>query len=421
MTVLLELSNLLSLPAEKHTVMQTSLDLIIKALNKKEQINCPFPVAIARVYLNKLVSNIATIKQFAAEGKQQSPSFLFPIKANAYGSGMLAVAQFIEAKKICSYFGVAHANEAYQLRENGIKMPILIMSQTSTCQKEMDYIIENNIEQTISDLSLLLHLNERAIQLNKVASIHLLVDTGMGRCGVLIPGFNQLLDAIQACSHVKLVGVMTHLAVSSSLEKKNVKYTAQQIKQFIEIKKQILSKFDRKDLIFHAANSGGAMGNRSSVFDMIRPGIATYGYPEHDMGLGLQPIMDVVSRISLIKTFPKNCSIGYDCTYKTQKDNERIAIVPIGYGDGLSRALSNQLTPIVNGKKVKSIGVVSMDQVTILVDDETKIGDEVIIIGQAGGVKNDAYDLAEQAAAITYEVICNLGAASRIRHEYVLV
>ncbi len=410
---------MIPLPAEKYILMQTNLDFILKELNKKEQINCPFPVAIARVYLNRLVSNIVKIKQFAGEKKQQSLQFLFPIKANAYGSGMIAIAQLIEAKKISDYFGVAHANEAYQLRENGVKMPILIMSQTSTCQKEMDYIIKNNIEQTISDLSLLVQLNERAAQLNKVASIHLLVDTGMGRCGVLSPDFNQLLDAIQVCSHIKLVGVMTHFSVSSSLEKKDVKYTEWQIEQFTEVKKLVLNQFNRADIIFHASNSGGAIENRSSVFDMIRPGIATYGYPEHDMGLGLQPIMDVISSISLIKSFPKGHPIGYNCTYKTQKKDERIAIVPIGYGDGLSRAMSNRLMPIVNGEKVKNVGLISMDQFAILVDDETKIGDEVIIIGQEEAVKNDAYDLAEQAATITYEIICNLGAAGRIRHEYV--
>jgi len=152
---------------------------------------------------------------------------------------------------------------------------------------------------------------------------------------------------------------------------------------------------------------------------MIRPGIASYGYPEHNFGLQLKPVMELKTKISLIKKYPKGHCIGYGCTYKTQEESENIGIVPIGYGDGLSRSLSNKLTLIINGRKEKSLGRLSMDQFATSVGKNTQVGDEVIIIGSKGKIFTSVYDVASKSDTITYEVLCNLGNAKRIRHEYV--
>lgn len=394
---------------------------ITNGYNACEIERCPFPTGILKVNLNRLESNILSLNRFANEQTGRNIKFLFPIKTNAYGSGMIPVAKFVELKKLCTYFGVACIQEAMDLRKNGIVTPILIMSQSFCELTHLEYIVRNDIEQAISDKPLLHGLNAAAKKLSKIAKIHLDIDTGMGRCGALCEDVPTLLEKIGECKNIRLVGVMTHFSVADVDEPDAVKYTKKQIKLFNEIKNHVLEKFPHENIIFHTSNSGGVINHAPSIFDMIRPGIATYGYPEQDNGLSLQPIMEVTTKISLIKTFLKKHSIGYGCTYKTRSDNERIAIIPVGYGDGLSRSLSNKLTPIVNGKKAKSVGRISMDQLAIGVDKNTNVGDEVIIIGERDGISNTAYDLAAQSNTITYEVLCNLGNATRMRHEYAVL
>ncbi len=390
---------------------------ILDQYNLEEKKRCPFPTGIVKVYFDRLESNISQLSKFAENKKGKRVKFLLPIKANGYGSGMLPVAKVLEHKKLCDYFGVAHLQEAFNLRENGILTPILIMGQSSCDQEHLKYIIQNNIEQAISDSKLLRFLDKEAKKINKIAKIHLLVDTGMGRCGVLFKNISEILDQIYDCKNIELTGVMTHFSVADVQEKDEIKYTEEQINKFEQVKEKVIKKFPNKNIIFHTSNSGGVIENPSSIFDMIRPGIAVYGYPEHSMGLDLKPIMDMTSSLTLIKKYPKGHAIGYGRTYEA-KENEHIAIVPIGYGDGLNRSLSNKLTILVNGKKVKSVGRISMDQFSILVGSNAKAGDEVVIIGEQNGIINNAYDISRQAGTITYEVICNLGNAKRIRHEY---
>ncbi len=392
---------------------------LLSQLNQVEALKCPFPTALAKVSLSKLESNILQLQAFVEKKKQRPIPMLLPIKANAYGSGMIPVANFLEAKQLCRYFGVAHTVEAILLRQRGVQTPILIMGQAQNTTGEIDAIIKHNIDLSISEISVLHTLNKRAAVFGKTAHIHLEVDTGMGRCGVLYEDLSQILKAIRACDHVELVGVMTHYAVADSDTAVEIEYTEQQIERFNTVKEDVAHIFPESEILFHTSNSGGCLEHPASIFDMVRPGIAAYGYPEHNMGLNLQPIMDIVSTITLIKEYPMGHSIGYGCTYQTSQDKERIGIVPIGYGDGLSRLLSNTFHPIVNGKKAPSVGRISMDQCAVLVDDDAKVGDEVTIIGESNGVRNDAYAMAKAINTIPYEVICNLGNAKRIRHEYI--
>jgi len=391
----------------------------IEQLNTEEISRCPFPTGILTVNLRKLESNIAKITKFANKaGNNSDIKFLFPIKANAYGHGMIPIAKFIEHKKLCAYFGVAHLQEACDLRENGITSPILILGQSFYENKHIRYILQNNIEQEISDERLLYALNAEAKKQNKIANIHLSVDTGMGRCGVLYKDVFSFLDKIKECKNVQLKGAMTHFSVADENNSDSIKFTNEQIERFIKVKNIVTKNFSN-EIIFHAANSGATIEHPASIFNMIRPGIATYGYPEHSLGISLEPIMELKTKISLIKKYPKGHTIGYGGTYKTQKENEYIGIVPIGYGDGLNRSLSNKLTLIINGREEKSIGRLSMDQFTVSVGNDTQIGDEVIIIGGSGKFSISARDIALKSNTITYEVLCNLGNAKRIQHQYI--
>lgn len=391
---------------------------IIEKYNIKEIERCPFPTGILSVHLNILESNIEEIKKYANKVRlQHTVKLLFPIKANAYGHGMIPVAKFIEHQKTCDYFGVACLQEALELRQNKITTPILILGQSFCEQEHLQTIIQNEIEQEISDEQLLYALNNEAKKLNKIAKIHLSVDTGMGRDGVLFEKLPQFLHNIQTCEHIQLVGVMTHFSVADVRDEFSIAYTNDQIERFTKIKQMIIGTFS-EDILFHASNSSGTIEHAASICNMIRPGIASYGYPAHTSGLQLKPVMELKTKISLIKEYPKGHAIGYGCTYRTQKENERIGIVPIGYGDGLNRLLSNKLTLIINGRKEKSIGRLSMDQFTTSVGNNTQVGDEVIIIGSHGNISTSAYDIASKSDTIPYEVLCNLGNAKRIRHEY---
>lgn len=396
-----------------------NINKIIEKYNIEEIKRCPFPTGILLINLNTLKSNILEIKKYANKvSRGNNVKFLFPIKANAYGHGMIPVAKFIENQKICDYFGVAYLQEAMELRQNGIKTPILILGQSFCEHKHLETIVQNEIEQEISDEQLLYALNTEARKLNKIAKIHLSIDTGMGREGVLFDNISSFLDKIQTCKNIQLVGVMTHFPMADANDKFSRKYTDKQIRLFAKIKNMIADKFSN-DIIFHTANSGGTIEHSASIFDMIRPGIASYGYPTHNLGINLKPVMELKTKISLIKKYPGGHCIGYGCTYKVKKENEYIGIVPIGYGDGLNRLLSNRLSVIINRKKERSVGRISMDQFAVSVNKNTKVGDEVIIIGNYGKLFLSANVIASQIDSIAYEVLCNLGNSKRLRHEYV--
>lgn len=388
--------------------------------NKEERIRCPYPTGVCKVNLRALESNIKKLRSFANKRAGKKLKFLLPVKGNGYGSGLLPIAKFVEERKLCDFFGVAHLEEARKLKKAKIKTPILILGQSLCDPAHIKYIVQNNIEQAISDEEVLNALEVESKKQKKVSKIHLMVDTGMGRCGVLANNTPTLLEKVKKSKNIQLAGIMTHFSVADSPNPEHIKYTKKQIDIFTKLKNKIAVEIPKNSIIFHAANSGGTLEHIKSLFDMIRPGIATYGYPEpygNGLSLGLEPIMQVTSKVALIKKYKKNYSIGYGRTYKTSKE-EFIAIVSVGYADGLSRLVSNKFKPIINRKKVRGVGRISMDQFSVLVDKKVKINDEVIIIGKSGNKFSTARDIALAADTISYEVLCNLGNAKRMKHKY---
>jgi len=396
--------------------------------NELEKKRCPFPTGILKVSLGQLETNINKLKKFANGKAGKKLKFLLPVKGNGYGSGMVPVARFVENKKLCDYLGVAHLEEAYELRQANIKMPILILGQSFYVSEHIAYIVKNDIEQTVSDITLLKSLNTEAKKQKKLANIHLNIDTGMGRLGILADNAPKFIDKIKTCKNIKLAGVMTHFPVADVPNSADIQYTKQQISDFKKIKHAqwehaqwehaVACSYHNDNIIFHASNSGGTLEYDSGLFDMIRPGIATYGYPEpygNGISLGLKPIMELTARIALIKTYEKGSSIGYGRTYTAKKD-ERIAIVPIGYADGLDRKLGNgRDTPRrVLTTRVPTAGRISMDQFSVIIDKKSKVGDTVVVMGKG----NTARDIADQIGTIPYEILCAFGNAKRLRHEW---
>jgi alanine racemase len=241
----------------------------------------------------------------------------------------------------------------------------------------------------------------------------------MGRIGVLLSEAEDLLRFITKLENIELVGVMTHFPVSDSEDDRHMSFTREQVDGLLSLRAKTHELFG-DGVIFHSSNSGGTTEHNVSLMDMVRPGIVSYGYPEPigvGQGLEVSPVMEVVSRVSMVKQFPKGHSVGYGRTYLAS-DQERIGVVPVGYADGLHRSLSNKLTPIIGGVKTQNVGRVSMDQFSIRVFDETKAGDEVVIIGRRGSESNSALDMAGSAGTISYEILCSLGNARRLRTEW---
>ncbi len=391
---------------------------IINYYNKKEEERCPFPTGIIKVNLKTLETNIKKIHNFANKKAGKKLLFLLPVKGNAYGAGITAVAKFAEHTNLCDYLGVAHLQEAYLLIQEKIKKPILILAQSPITKSGIKYTVKHSIEHAVSDLNFLYKLDKEGQKQEKKVNIHLDIDTGMGRSGVLVDDVLSIINKIKKLKYIHLKGVMTHFPVSDANTKKAIKYTSQQIKKLVSLK-TIISQIFKHKIIFHSANSGAALEYPDSLFDMIRPGIAVYGYPEpygNALKLQFNPVMEIESEITLIKTYPPRHSIGYGRTYIT-KNKEHIAIVPLGYGDGLNRKLSNNFYFVVNNKKVKSVGRISMDQFCIKVNSKTKTGDKVLIVSRKH--HNTARQLAEAIDTIPNEVICNLGNATRLRHKYI--
>ncbi len=369
------------------------------------------------INLKNLKTNIQKIKKTLPKNTK----LLLPVKSDAYGHGIKEISLFVEKNKLVDAFGVANISESEILIKNKTKLPIYIFSESLVIKENIEFIVKNKIIQIVSSFNLINAINKESKKQNKITKIHLMIDTGMGRGGVLEKDLEALLKKIKKMKNVVLDGLCTHFPVSDEKDEESIEYTKNQLEKFNNILLKIKEYFPKNNFILHTSNSGAiVLHPENNNLNMVRPGIAVYGYPEpQNNNLNLKPVMSVSTRISLIKTYPKNHSIGYGRTYKTKKENERIALIPIGYGDNFSRLFSNNFEVIIRGKKYKSVGRVSMDQSAILIDDNVKLSDEAMILGKQKQTEITAYELAKKTNTITNEILCNLGQGQRARRKYI--
>ncbi len=397
-------------------------------MNKKHEKMHPFAVGFFEVNFKNLEENILKIQE---KNKQinNKIKYLLPVKGGGYGCGMIEISKFVQEKKSVDYLGVAHLQEAFELRKSGIHLPILVLGQTQYSEKFLDFIAKENIEIAISEIETFLKIEEYFKKYldknNQKISVHIKIDLGMGRCGVLEKDFFELFKKIQNSNFIQIKGVMMHFPVSDSdiSDKKNFEYTEFQIQKFSKIKQKIKNICENsKNIIFHTSNSGGATEHKNSVFDMIRPGIASYGYPEPGSGaenLGLKPVVKIYSYFTLLKKFPKNFSIGYGRTYFTKQPNEIIGILPVGYADGLNRLLSNKYSVFSEQKnEYKCVGRISMDQSAYLISDNIDVKElqqqKIYILNE----NQNAREIAQKLNTISYEVLIRFGTSERLRKIY---
>lgn len=352
----------------------------------------------AEVDLGNLEHNFFKIKKSCGLNIR----ILVTIKADAYGHGLIPVAKRLERCGI-DFFGVASIDEGIKLREAGIKTPILVLGLI--LKKDISPLFKYNLSTTVCDEELSKAINKKARSLKKRIGVHIKVDTGMGRIGVHHYDAHKLVVKISKLKHIDIEGIFTHFAFADL----NKEFTFYQIDLFDKLVKR-LEREGIKIPLVHAANSMGLINYKNSHFNMVRPGLIAYGlYPKEGLAIKLKPVLSLKTRVVFIKTVPRGSGISYGHYYITRKPT-KIATLPIGYGDGYPRNLSNKSEVLIKGKRFKIVGRICMDQTMVEIgNSDIKVGDEVILIGTQGKQRITAEELALKSGTIPYEIVCGLG------------
>jgi alanine racemase len=363
-------------------------------------------MSYAVVDFSALASNLRVLKS-----RVRGRKIMAAVKANAYGHGLVPTALRLQRLGI-DYLAVAFASEGVRLRTSGIRTPILILSAL----EDADTAVRHGLSVTVYSERMIPLLERAAAARKRRLKVHLDADTGMGRIGLppdrIIPAAERILGS----RHLILEGFYTHF---SSSEDRDDPYVEGQLRIFRKILSELSERGIRPPLI-HAANSGAILNRPDAWFDMVRPGIALYGYPPGP-GLpgakALKPVLSLHSRIAFLKTIRKKTGIGYSHSY-TARPGQVIATVPVGYGDGYDRRLSNAGRIILRDRFAPVVGRVSMDQITVDVTNVPRAaeGDPVILLGSSGRLSNTADDIARQTGTISYEVLCAI--SPRIERVY---
>lgn len=336
--------------------------------------------------LAQFKKNISAIKNQVGKSL-----FCLPVKANAYGHGLVQMGKAAEGAGV-DYLAVAHLQEGIALREANISLPILVLGAIH--EDQIPDFLNFNLEFTISSPFKAELVAKTCAKMGKKGRVHLEVETGMQRTGMRPSTALELFKNIIKREIFEVAGIYSHLACPEDKE-----ITKAQIEVFSALKKEPV--FESQPLIWHLASSFAALHNPSSHFDMVRPSLAAFGYGE-----GMSPCFSLKSRISYFKVVEKGMGISYGHTHVTSKQT-RIVTIPIGYGDGYRRALSNRGFVLIRGKKFPIVGTICMDQMMVDIGDhEAYVGDEVVLIGKQGNLTISAFDIATLCETNVYEVLC---------------
>ncbi len=327
------------------------------------------------------------------------------VKANGYGHGIIEVVRAAVQAGV-PYCGVARLEEAFELRKAGIDIPVLVLGYTP--DERFAEAFAQSISLTFFQPQQLDVLAAAARSAPQPAKIHIKVDTGMSRLGAPPELAYELLQRLTEFENVDVEGIFTHFARA---DERYAPTTEWQLRKFTDLLAEIESAGLRPPMA-HAANSAAALTRPSACFDMVRVGIALYGLaPSSEVELleGMRPALSWHARLSHIHVYPPGSGVSYGHVYTTQEE-ERIGVVPVGYGDGYRREDGNQV--LIHGRRVPVVGRVCMDQVMVRLDEvpEAEIGDEVVLIGEQGSEGITAEELASHWNTFNYEVVCGLSA-----------
>jgi alanine racemase len=328
------------------------------------------------------------------------------VKANAYGHGAPLVAKTF-ASTGSDAFGVATLEEALELRQAGIAAPIVVVA--GIYLKQLADFLENRLTPVVHDVEGMQQLNDAISSRGSTLNVHLKIDTGMSRIGLLYADIAHWLPALKKLRALHIEGVFSHFSTAESVEGA---YTKKQLANFQEVIRTLRAEGIAPQ-VCHLANSAATITLPAAYFDMVRPGIMLYGaYPSPEMAqhITLKPVLSWKTSILQLKRVPAQTSISYGQTYVTQRES-LIATLPLGYADGYSRLLSNRGEALVRGQRAKIAGRVCMDLTMLDVTDirDVRQGDEVVLLGHQSGAEISADEMAAWANTISYEIFTSIG------------
>ena len=407
--------------------------------------------AIAEISLSAIAHNLQSVRKIV-----KNQPVIAVVKADAYGHGAVEASRKLVREKI-AYLAVAFTGEAIELRDAGIKAPIIVLFDTGDIEDFFDF----NLIPVIHNLDTALSISEEARKRGTPINVHVKVDTGMGRMGLNGNDVENILIRISEMDYIGLAGLLSHFSEADLSDRS---YAVQQLDRFNKLRDVISRKLGRK-MFSHIANSAAVLTFEESHLDAVRPGLMLYGYapisqhppipplvrggteegynpsthpsparrtaggPSRGEGEGegessefpastskradLIPAMRIKSKILSIRRFPAGSPISYGRTFVTKRPS-RIGVLPLGYADGYSRLFSNNAEVIVRGRRVPVVGRVCMDLTMIDLTDvkDVRENDEVIIMGEEGEESITAQELADRANTIPYEILTSLGSRS---------
>lgn len=371
------------------------------------------------VSLSTLQHNFRTVQDFVAPGA----TVCAVVKADAYGHGAAECARALE-REGAVWFGVTSTEEGVELRRAGITSRILLM--TGFWRGEEEEVVRHDLTPAVWEWWHIELLEDAAERLrHETVPVHVKVDTGMARLGVALADLGLFAQMLKDAQHVVAEGLFSHFASSEILDTPTLDA---QLARFDDAAQAVIES-GLSPVYYHIANSAAIATRPTSWKNMVRPGLSLYGYflpflsavtgiPDQSLELPVKPVLSWKSRIIALRDVPARTSIGYNAAYVTQA-LARIAVLPVGYADGLNRHLSSRGRVIVRDDYAAIVGNISMDLTTIDVTGipGVDIGDEVILIGQSARRRITAWEHASFAGSIPYEVLCNI--SKRVPRRYV--
>lgn len=345
-------------------------------------------------------NNLRAIRQSVVE----KVKICLPVKANAYGHGIEGISKL--AEPFVDYLAVACLNEGASLRNIGIEKPILVLGAID--EEQIPGLIKNNLEITISSLFKAKLVSDFCHKIRATCKVHIKIDTGMNRIGIKTGNAPSLIDFVLSEKSLELIGIYSHLVESENEDKS---FTLAQIEMFYKTVNYVKSK--KPDLICHLANSGGLCYFPKSYFDMVRPGILSYGYfPGEKITTSplsqIKPCFTLKTKVTYFKAIEKGEFVSYNRRYKADTLT-RIATLPIGYGDGYRRVLTNKGNALIRNNKYQIAGTVCMDMTMVNLGSNgtAYVGDEAVLIGKQGSKEISLEEVAKMCDTICYEILCS--------------
>lgn len=355
----------------------------------------------AEISLDNLTHNFETIR------RQVGPKakLLGVVKADAYGHGAVRVAKHLE-RLGAGYLAVSNLDECEELRVNGITLPILMLGFTPADQAGR--ILKNDMTQAVPNLAIAEAYSSAAVHAGGTMKVHIKLDTGMGRLGFQCDDAHfdaSLRDILKilALPGLDVEGVFTHFCVSDEAADERVEFTKVQHNRFLRMIDAVETQGNFRFRLHHCCNAGGIASYPEWAWDMVRCGIILYGTGDLAERMGMKPVMTVKTTVSTIKDFDPDTSISYGRQFFTTRPS-RIAVLPIGYADGLFRALSGKLRVLTPYGEAQQVGRICMDMCMIDVTDlpQLKVGDEIEVFGEHQLIETAA----KQCGTISYELLC---------------